>query len=518
MASQAAQKSEAGPEIVTEDPTAEPPYSVFSNVEKRLYAWVASVAAFASPVSAAIYFPALTTLAADLNTSVSKINLTITTYMIFQAVAPTFVGGFSDRWGRRPAYLFCFVVYIAANTGLALQNSYVALIILRCLQSSGSSGTTALANGLVSDVATRSERGSYIGLASLGSSLGPTLGPVIGGLLVHFLGWRSIFWFLDIFAGIILLVLAVFIPETCRNVVGNGSVPPQRWNFSLISYLHRRRQLRAGIPLSRSTMSNKVRPSILSSIPIIFAKESFLLLFFGGLLAGGFYIVMAGLATQLQDTYHYNSIQVGLCYVPMGVGAIASRLLSGYLIDRNFRRHAARLGIEIKKGRQTSLDNFPAEQARLEIALPSVYLGCVTMIAYGWVMNMAHPPLPAALVLLFFLILLLASGMQAVSVLIVDCHPDSPSAASAAGNLTRCLLGAGGVAVVQPLVNSIGRGWTSTLVAFIWLIFSPCWWACWVWGPAWRAERKHRLEEPSKSTNKVWNVRISHHQLPCTDN
>jgi MFS family permease len=133
-------------------------------------------------------------------------------------------------------------LFIVANIGLALQANFFALLILRCIQSCGASGTSALSSATVSDVATRQERGSYIGLAALGSSMGPALGPVIGGLLTHFLGWRSIFWFLAIYGGVMLLVYVLFIPETCRNVVGNGSVSPQSWNRPLIGYLISKRQ------------------------------------------------------------------------------------------------------------------------------------------------------------------------------------------------------------------------------------------------------------------------------------
>jgi MFS family permease len=96
---------------------------------------------------------------------------------IFQALAPTIVGGISDRHRRRLAYFICFGIYIVANTGLALQKNYIALLLLRCVQSSGSSGTISLSNGVVSDVSTRSQRGRYIGIAALGSNLGPLSAP-----------------------------------------------------------------------------------------------------------------------------------------------------------------------------------------------------------------------------------------------------------------------------------------------------------------------------------------------------
>lgn len=77
-------------------------------------------------------------------------------------------------------YVFCYIVFTGANIGLALQNNYAALLILRMLQAAGSSGTVALANGVVGDVITSAERGSYIAYASLGSMLGPMIAPVLG--------------------------------------------------------------------------------------------------------------------------------------------------------------------------------------------------------------------------------------------------------------------------------------------------------------------------------------------------
>ena len=57
------------------------------------------------------------------------------------------IAGFSDQAGRRPAYFIYFIVYIVANLALALQNNYVALLILRMLQSAASSGFNALSQG-----------------------------------------------------------------------------------------------------------------------------------------------------------------------------------------------------------------------------------------------------------------------------------------------------------------------------------------------------------------------------------
>lgn len=58
-------------------------HSVFSPKQKTVIVILASIAAFFSPLSANIYFPALNTIAHDLNVSNSRINLTVTTYLVF---------------------------------------------------------------------------------------------------------------------------------------------------------------------------------------------------------------------------------------------------------------------------------------------------------------------------------------------------------------------------------------------------------------------------------------------------
>lgn len=155
-----------------------PPYSVFTLKEKRLIIFLTAWAGFFSPLSANIYFPALNALAADLHVSNSLINLTLTSYMIFQGIAPTIFGDLADGAGRRPAYLIGFTIYIAANIGIATQNSFAALFVLRCLQSTGSSATVALGSGVVADISTSAERGTYMGWATAGKSTSPNIAPV----------------------------------------------------------------------------------------------------------------------------------------------------------------------------------------------------------------------------------------------------------------------------------------------------------------------------------------------------
>lgn len=412
----------------------------------------------------------------------------------FQGLAPAFVGSISDETGRRPSYLACFVIYIGANVGLALQNNYAALFVLRCLQSSGSSGTVALANAVVADIVTSAERGTYISYVSMGALVGPALGPVIGGLLSQYLGWRAIFWFLTIFAGVVVTIFIISFPETCRKVVGNGSLPAQKWNISLLSYLRLRTQAKAGFEGEPQTrLSHKSRPNPLNAIYIIFDRESGIVLLYGGALFSGFYMVLTGMPSQLQEKYGFNTLQIGLCYIPTGVGAMAAAIAVGRFLDWNFRRHAQRLGIEISNKRQQDLEHFPIESARLEVVLPLVFLASATIIAYGWVMHY-HTSLAGPIVLLFILMFCISGAFQGLSTLIVDLNRDSPGTATAAMNLARCWMGAGAVAAVGPLLNAIGIGWTSVLVAGVWILLCPIVLVAMRFGPQWREGKRLRQE------------------------
>jgi len=82
------------------------------------------------------------------------------------------MGDLADTAGRRPAFIIGFIIYIAACIGIALQDSFAALLVLRCVQSAGSSGVIALSSGVVADISTTAERGKYMGWVTSGLMIG----------------------------------------------------------------------------------------------------------------------------------------------------------------------------------------------------------------------------------------------------------------------------------------------------------------------------------------------------------
>ena len=124
-------------------------YSAFTKSQKRWIVFLVAFAASFSPLSSFIYYPALHNMSQSLHISLELLNLTITSYMIVSGVVPAIMGNAADMLGRRPIYMLVFSIYFVANIGLALQRSFIALLLLRMLQSAGSSGTRQLLRQII---------------------------------------------------------------------------------------------------------------------------------------------------------------------------------------------------------------------------------------------------------------------------------------------------------------------------------------------------------------------------------
>ncbi|RFU24180.1 hypothetical protein B7463_g12159, partial [Scytalidium lignicola] len=490
----------------TEEPTEEPAeqkaYSSFTLWQKRSIILAATLGAFFSPFSAQIYFPALNTLSEELHVSPSKINLTITTYMILQGIAPSFVGAFSDNAGRRPAYIICFVIYIAADIALALQSNYVALLILRMVQSAGSSGTVALANAVVADCVTSAERGMYIGITSLTNILAPSIGPILGGIISQYAGWKWIFGFLAILATVFIILFVLFFPETCRSIVGDGTIPPPKWNRSIKNYIEERaKQPDYSERNARAAKRRISFPNPLGTLIVLTQKSEGCVLFFAGIVYAGFYAIVSGLPSEFKDIYGYDDLKIGLCYLPMAGGSLLAAWTQGKFIDWSYRWEAKRLGMEVIKSSQQDLSKFPIEKARLQVALPVLLLCSIFTVAYGWILH-SRTTVAGPLIMLFLLGYTLIASTQSVNILIVDINPGKAGTVTAAFNLIRCLLGAGSTALIHPMTNAMGYGWTFTFIGLLYIALSPLLFIVMRWGPSWRKQSVERNAKIAREKEK----------------
>jgi multidrug resistance protein len=350
----------------------------------------------------------------------------------------------SDNDGRRLSFIVCFVIFIIGNIGLALQTNYIALLLLRMVQAVGGTAAIALTYAVVADIATSAERGKYMGYAGAGILVGPAFGPTIGGVLAQYLGWRAIFYFLAIYSGVLLVLFVFLFPETCRNVVGNGSIPARGVSQSILSlWQHRKRATDVEGEEPKSQKRKVAFPNPLATFRIIAEKESGIILLYNGFFFTGMMVTVSAIPDLYGNAYQLNELNLGLCYIANGMGSLLSSLTMGHVVDWNFRRHAKVMGMTINKGKQQDLSNFPVERVRMQIVIPGHIIGIFGLIAFGWTVKFqTHIAGPE--IALFVIGFGISTAFNITNGLLIDLHRDQPAAATAAVNFARCLMSAGG--------------------------------------------------------------------------
>lgn len=462
------------------------PYSVLGRHQKHVILFIAGFAAMFSPLSSFIYYPALSNIAQDLHTSLGRINLTITSYMIVSGIVPAMWGDVADQVGRRPVLMAMFLIYIIANIGLALQKSYSALLALRMLQSLGASATVGIGYGVVGDIYTPAERGHWMSIAACGPNATPAFGPVIGGLLAEKAGWPYIFWFLTGLASLVLLTIAALYPETGRNVVGNGSVPAKNIHKRAIDFWPSQYPARASNLQSSAPKDMRFRmPNPLLSVTLFAKPHNTPIMLLYGLFYTDYCVLQASLSTLFIKNYGYSTLAAGLIYIPFGAGCFLAAFFGGKILTRDYRFTAAKHGWQtVDKVVGDDLLRFPIVEARLRSVIWVILLTAICMVPFGFLLQ--HRVHPAAPLILQFILGVTTTFVQNVgNTILFDLHPRRPATAQASVNLIRCSMAGGGLAVLQPLIDAIGPGWCFVFFATLTLTGLGLWWIEMRWALAW---------------------------------
>ncbi|KAK4940897.1 hypothetical protein LTR10_019050 [Elasticomyces elasticus] len=444
-------------------PDSQEPYTIFNATQKATIVTIVSVAATLSGFASNIYFPSLPQIADDLFVSTNLVNLTVTCYMIFQGLSPTLWGAVSDALGRRITYCCTLAIFLGACIGLAETRNFAQLIVLRCAQSTGSASTIALGAGVIGDITRREERGGYMGFYQGGVLMPVAVGPVIGGVLAAQKGWKSVFWFLTIYGAACLIIILLLLPETLRPIAGNGSRQVKGIAKSILGTYQRKRYLQAKAELPEPEDRPQERGAIdfLGPIKMLFHLKTFSAIMLVAIHYTIWQMVLTALSTLFSDRYHVTETQIGLIFLANGVGSIIGTLLIGKLLDLEYHKMLTKVGGDEQL--------IPIEKARLRTAWIWSALQCASVLGFCWTVDQnVHISIP--IISLFFLGWAAISIQSAVSTYLVDIHHSQSASATASLNLIRCLMGAGGTAVVGPLIKAIDVGWTFTLFSLIMVI------------------------------------------------
>lgn len=223
------------------------PYTTFNY--RLIIVCIAAVASI-GPLSGNLYIPAIPTLKEKLNLSTEEMNGSISVFMAVFCVFPIFWGILSDRYGRKIILIFGICLGLISNSLLAKLNQLSTKNIigqlygLRVIQAISASSFISAGCGIIRDLVPLKWRGTYMGYFFLGPNLAPVIAPILAGLIMANFDnrngmsdlsnkgdrWRWLFLLLVIVNVAAALVVVIFIPETCRSLVGNGD---PRWAVNM---------------------------------------------------------------------------------------------------------------------------------------------------------------------------------------------------------------------------------------------------------------------------------------------
>ena len=250
------------------------------------------------PFAIDTYMPSFPAMRRALDVNALQMQQTLSAYLIPFAFMMLFHGALTDSFGRRPVILTGLVIFALASVGCALAQSLPQMLVFRALQ--GMSAGTGMVAGraMIRDIYSGHQAQRVMSMVTMMFGLAPAIAPIIGGWLEVWLGWRSIFVFLALFAALLFAGCYYRLAE---------SLPP-----------HARQQFTA-------------RPLLLSYVKLLGSFEFGLLSSAVAFNFAGFFLYVASAPALIYNLLGLGENDFAWLFVPGISGVILGAYLSGRL-------------------------------------------------------------------------------------------------------------------------------------------------------------------------------------------
>lgn len=274
------------------------PSAAMTRSRRTLYAVVLGLLSAIGPFSIDMYLPSLPSMTAELHSSASAVQLSLTACMLGLALGQLLAGPLSDMRGRRGPLLIALVLYAISSLICAFSPNIGVLIALRFVQGLSGAAGIVISRAVVRDLFSGTEMIRFFSQLMLINGAAPIIAPVLGGQLLRFVSWRGVF--VVLFALGIALLLFVF--------------------FALSETLPKERRQSGGLGKTLSTFKT-------------FGSDK---LFMGyvlsmGLVSAGMFGYISGSSFVLQDLFGVSAQGYSLIFAMNGLGIIIASQITGRL-------------------------------------------------------------------------------------------------------------------------------------------------------------------------------------------
>ncbi|CAB4470550.1 MFS general substrate transporter [Rhizophagus irregularis] len=373
--------------------------------------------------------PAILMVREDLNTTETLVNTAVASYLYVNGIAPLFWASYSDLQGtRRKVFLFNAFLIILTSIGCAFANNIYWLIVFRMLQSFSVSAVQCLSVGTLTDIYNTTERGNAIGVFYLGFFIGLVIGPPIGGFLTQYISWRSLFWFIAIFATIRLFLIFIFLPETYNK---------------------------SSTTNSSQSVFNPLAPILL----LRHANVTLVILYWIWIISIH-YVVNILIPTKFHLIYGAATSEIGLIFLAPGAGLVLGSFAGGRVSDFLLKRN-------IKKR-----DGSYYPELRLHGAWWGASLIPLCYFCFGWFIEyevfIVYP-----VVAMFIGAFVSQIATNSCETYLIDSYPKSSASIVALSNVCKCIVAPSMLIAASPIDHSVGTGLTFSILILV-NLFTLC--------------------------------------------
>ncbi|WP_294535914.1 DHA2 family efflux MFS transporter permease subunit [uncultured Rhodoblastus sp.] len=177
---------------------------------------IVACALFMEQLDSTIVATSLPAIAADLHQDPIALKLSMTSYMLAQAVFIPASGWVADRYGARTVFRAAIVVFTLGSILCGLSSSLPQFVAARIFQGCGGAMMAPVGRLVLFRSVERSEIVRAMAYLTIPALVGPMLGPPLGGFISTYLNWRWNFW-INVPFGLLGVVLATLYVQDARE-------------------------------------------------------------------------------------------------------------------------------------------------------------------------------------------------------------------------------------------------------------------------------------------------------------
>jgi DHA1 family bicyclomycin/chloramphenicol resistance-like MFS transporter len=253
------------------------------------------------PFSIDMYLPGFSGIAKDLNTTVAKVSMTLSSYFIGISAGQLLYGPLLDRFGRKKPLFIGLMIYILASLGCVYVADIDSFIFLRFIQAVGSCAATVASVAMVRDLFPVKDIPKIFSLLMLVLGLSPMLAPTIGGYVTEDYGWHTVFFILMCMGIVILIASQIGLPNSYKP---------------------------------DTSISLKPKPIITNFLKVLKEPQFYTYAFTGAIAFSGLFTYVAASPIIFMDIYHVDAKIYGWIFAFMSVSFIGSSQLNSVLLKR----------------------------------------------------------------------------------------------------------------------------------------------------------------------------------------